>query len=580
MALSMALAKMSSRARQLVNRLCSIHRLPSEILSHIFSLVLKGYVCQNHPNLAHTFGPFAIGPPSDLLPLMAVCHRWRDTLVGCAKLWAVVDDQMPVISWKPSSYAPYLYRNPTGPLFVYVLTPQPCPDTFVLLRDSGIRVQELRVAKVDEKQLQQLAAFSADNLLACSLSDITPPYLPRALTLFKGHAPRLRALHLHSVHFIPCNNFQALAHLIIDFATGGQYDTSPHFTFPHLLAFLRGSPTLETMYFRDVGTQVMSHAPTGAAHNHPDHLLAALLCLRRLSVMHTTSTPSSIRFQSEIFTHLRIPPSCLIYVSPAEPSSLPSLMSAIHAGSTSRQLSSMALFDSGQMEDGDSSHLLLVNDQCREGVRIDIDCTLEAQTYRYPPDHDYVCRAMSSELFGRVRALHITSTSFAALMQPPCNAFRTLLLLERLVITRVMDTLIFTAPSEYLDDLHTVIALLAPQDPAHVPFPNLTGLGLPGIPVYQLAVVRDILKSRRDAGNPLRDLAVVLYRETATDGEWHDPQLTEEVAALVQTLTICDGVDDDLPLPEGFRWTTPADCTMQADDLSEFWPSWASIYDA
>ncbi|KAI0752434.1 hypothetical protein C8Q80DRAFT_1266984 [Daedaleopsis nitida] len=536
MALSMALAKTSSRTRQLVNRQSSIHRLPLEILSHIFALVPKGYASQAHRDLAHIFGPFAIGPPSDLLPLMAVCHRWRDILVSCAKLWAVVDDRVPITSQKPATYAPYLHRNPTGPLFVYMSTPRPCPGTYALLRESGTRVQELRVSQIDEQQLEHIAAFSADNLLACSLSDIMPPYSLRAPTLFKGRAPQLRALHLNSVLFLPCNNFQALAHLMITFPTGGRYN-SPRFKFPHLLASLRGSPALETAYFRDVGTQVISSTPAGAAYDPPDNSLAVLLCLRRLSIMHTTPTDSSVRFQSEIFTHLRLPPSCLIYVSPTKPSSLPPLVTAIHAASPSRQLSSMALFDGGQMADGDSSHLLLVDDQRCHGVRVDVSCTLEAQTYRYPPEgHEHVCRALSSELFVGIKALHVTSTSFVVLMRPPCNLFRTLLLLERLVLTSIMDTRVFAIRSESTKDTQTAITLLAPQDDAQVPFPNLTGLGLPELPVSEMTVVRDLLKSRRDAGNPLRNLAVALHRDPAANREL-DPQVIEELTALVETLT-------------------------------------------
>ena len=178
-----------------------------------------------------------------IVRLMTVCHKWHDTLVHTAHLWSLVDHHQ--YTKQPTTHAHYLYRNPTGPLFVYLNHPDPDPlsepecdyGLLALLLEVGSRVEELRVSHMSG----DLLSFQADRLLACTLRYVGGCGTPTR-ELFGGHSPRLRALELTGVRFLPSNTFPSLTHLII--AHDANY---PFGSFPRadLLAVLSGCPSLK-----------------------------------------------------------------------------------------------------------------------------------------------------------------------------------------------------------------------------------------------------------------------------------------------------------------------------------------------
>ncbi|KAI0742102.1 hypothetical protein C8Q80DRAFT_1274410 [Daedaleopsis nitida] len=538
---------------------CHIDHLPPEILSPIFTLVLIAETQHIFP-APSILGPFCLGPPATLVRLLTVCRRWHDTLIHTTHLWSLVDHQM--YTKQPTKHEHYLHRNPTGPLFVYLSNrPRSTHDYGFssLLPEIGARVEELRVAHMPMRFLS--FDFPADRLLACTLHYVGGIRLPPVQELFNGHAPRLRALDLTGLSFIPSNTFPSLTHLIIS-----QIDIRPGkgFSLTDLFTFISGCPALE-----DVHLQVSrpGHAPSPVARS-------ALPQLRRLVIDGNGSNQPAI----EISHHLDLSPDCLTCV---ELNCLPDLQSGMDAlvdiGPRERELSWMRILPTSEWDYGCLYYILhLTDDQHSPGIRIDLKSYWSWVRMKYEEGRGNIHTALSTRLFRDVRTLHISAGELAWLTESPFHVLHALTRVTALVITKPVR------------ELRKALASLTATDDAPTAFPELSTLALLKATRADLDAVRAVLQSRRQAGSwqPLRHLVLVVTRSTARGRSarlprpaLHSDRSLEDIRDLIDQLTVLGREEAEKSLPEELRWPYPTNRTQEFSDSEDYWPSWERYAD-
>lgn len=498
--------------------------------------------------------------------MMKVCHRWRDTLTHCNNLWSVIDDKM---FDNKTLYPPYFRPNSTTNVSVYV-SGTGSNQTRKLLREYPECVVELRVSDlgISPSRSSKLVTFAATRLLICTLAEITLARKPGTLKLFNGHAPRLRALWLKSVYFIPSNSFPSLQHLIIAFPYYDHYQGIPPkgpYTLTQFLTFLRGCACLKTLYLLNVGCQRVREIP-GAVD---DESRVSLPQLQKLSV-HEEFRHAS-KFQVAIFAHLDLSPDCLIYICAVSAAHLQPLMNAV-AGSSSRRLSTMQLCaDSGSRLCPEP--IQLADDQGSQILQIDIP-------YRYydledPYERDEVGQMWCSELFRGIKTLRTAPLPFLLLLQYPHD-----------ILSNLESLAISIRHEQVVSGLSALTPGLGDRTACPLKFPKLATLCLPEIALADLPGLYTIVESRRMAGHPIKHLAVSL---DATSDELTVDQLyaMNELRGLlaehfIVTWTGKDKSKDrdaqEHSLPAEFAWTYPEDCTYDSDWNSwEFWPAWSTL---
>ena len=262
-----------SAIQRVWNTTCPIHRLPTEVLVHIFSLV-PGRCPVSRDLPERNYWPFTLPAVDIHIQLAKVCKHWRNLILDAPALWSAVSESKVINSLIPNMW--HLARCPRGPLSVHFVR-EVSPRMWSLLEGEGHRIQQLHMSYVTvdhgEAMLALLQTFPANQLEHCKI-DISLPEdnRDRLLSLFSGGGKSLRSLYLCRVRFLPSNVFPRLSCLILDLA---YYHENPHWDLGDLANFLAGSPGLEHLHLSRVWSRGGPH-PSNGSSNRAQVVLAHL----------------------------------------------------------------------------------------------------------------------------------------------------------------------------------------------------------------------------------------------------------------------------------------------------------------
>lgn len=551
----------------LINRRRPHNRLPAEILAHIFSLVSNADSWDGS-SYAPAWGvPSQGGQPGELVPLTAVCQRWRSILLETPLLWATIHDSYDVD--RAPSFTHYIHRCPRGPLAVYMYKlPHSATQDF-LAHHSG-RVQDLSILSYRGDGLgfpDSITSFHADELRRCMLHLHDEEYVGPPLQTFfhDGHAPQLRAIVLEFPPYLPRNHFHALTHFILKCSTAFSY------SFEDLQAFLSGCPALQVLHMLMASTSSMQAPSTPP----PPHSCTQLQHLQKLSVVALTSNTHNIPGQTTgtlpqaLLAAIVFPPQCLVYICPLLPSDMHSFadrMSTRIMPSSMRIAGAMPT-NSAQSGPGPISFTLIQPSESR-GVRYHVTLgshSEDAQTIK----RSIRLTMAASQLFSAIRELWVDTGAIDLLCGTRESILRSLVRLEYLSVG---------SSSLEIKGLYDVLAVLSAvyvQGDALV-CPKLDTLSIIAfVPTNQerlIERVRHALAVRKDLGSPLTHLALSLDFEP-------------EGKALVEARTLVGLVehfvlnDPEVDLTADIEWErywedrVPAGCGA-TDEIRDHWPVW------
>ncbi|GBE81030.1 hypothetical protein SCP_0307530 [Sparassis crispa] len=240
-----------------------VNRIPPEILGQIFEDALRPL---EYSSCAFVW-PFAsIRDTHALRDVTRVCRYWRDVALDLRLLWTHICFS----EFHPVSPA-YLKRSELAPLKVLINDDVSSKCLSRLLQSDGSRIQELHAYYT---QTFWNTAVPAPNLEYLSVKEIGSPNGEARPLLFCGEAPRLKALTMEEIPWLPRNGFANLTHLCIRFAWPAWY--TPVWKVSDLWEFLTGCPRLQDV--------IMVAVPLEATRAHEDLPVLPLNDLRRLSL--------------------------------------------------------------------------------------------------------------------------------------------------------------------------------------------------------------------------------------------------------------------------------------------------------
>ena len=567
------------------------NKLPPEILSRIFSLVPgPSHQCGKGDSLMRDFGPHAIAPLADLLPLLSVCSVWRSVATSCSLLWVTLDNRdsrAVAISSR--------YRPASGLLDAHIgesshLQHLPHPDrlrrfhelnaAFVeLLRSEGHRIREFHV-QVPAALLQDLVDFPGESLRTCHLGllDSRTDDLRAICPLFRGCTPKLKSLVMKSFLVIPLNDFPSLTHLILDGTRLSTADSS--YVFLNFFLFLSRCPNLEILHLIALDTARLKDLPDG--------VVIAPLQLQRLRKFSNEEALCDHSgsyhlpyigpyFRLAILPHLHFPSDCLIRLATILPhelrvtfNSLPfdTPFTSVYLGAA--QIDQPLDFYTGEPNGIESQCLSLMATapphQC--GVRVDFQ--MPGTRYRSRNVTTQSARASlrdgirGASLLASVRELWVVPMA-TVLLGEPCSLISSLPHLSTLVLG--LYPLALDTPENVRVHWEPLRALEV-RDDCVIPCPHLHTLCVYVTAEEHVVQLYDVLLSRGEAGYPVRRLVVGFY--------WPLPssvlELAEGLWGLVEDFTLLECAE---PCPDDLLWVhrLPLGCR----DISErnvHWPAW------
>ncbi|KAI0750295.1 hypothetical protein C8Q80DRAFT_1270015 [Daedaleopsis nitida] len=247
------------------NHSAPIHKLPAEILSHIFA-----YVCTRRRANAESMPDHAA-----LITITHVCRLWRTVALRYATLWSH-------ISLHHMSALAFARRSQTALLTVIVsIRGKRWQRKMGLLRRLLPRIRTLHVTVTWMDDLLKLAdTLSSQHITSLTLQvsikrvNGRPVFLPSLGTIppmFEGLSPSLRSLTiLTNIHWcFPSGHFPGLTSLRL--IHDGSLDSM---SFSHLLSLLSNTPSLEDL-------EVRSSFPFSQSQESPS-TVSEPVCLSRL----------------------------------------------------------------------------------------------------------------------------------------------------------------------------------------------------------------------------------------------------------------------------------------------------------
>ncbi|PIL32843.1 hypothetical protein GSI_04960 [Ganoderma sinense ZZ0214-1] len=578
--------------RRTRNSLRPVNKLPPELLSHIFSLVPGP--ARGHGSLGWTpdFGPHAIAPVVDLLPLLAVCSRWRSVATSSSFLWSTIDNRNQHAFSISSGYRPVrgfldVHISRTSLLHGSSIPRQPFElDTSFLdlLLHDGHRVREL-FADVPAVFLRVLMQLSGESLQRCILflteSDDVDSVRAGG-PLFRGCTPKLKSLIIKNVLIIPSNDFPSLTHLILECAGFHLYEFP--YAFSDILQFLSRCPNLEVLH--------LFALDAGHFRDLPDGRVAApvaLRCLRKFSneevvFDRTRDYPleySGPGFRRAILEHLQLSPDCLVRLSTILPDDLARTLRSLPFDKPLTSVYLTGYDASSSLVNG--NHLewecfaLMATDPSRHrGVRIDFQ--MPGMRYGSRPAaaaldgaREVVRDAIrTAPLLEGVNELWVTPPANVLLGEPHSllEAFPSLTTLV-LGLSVVPITPPSTVPGNAVRHQEPLSALEVRNDDPVVPCPKLHTLCVYVAAEEHVMQLYATLLSRGEAGHPVRRLVVGFYRPP----EHAVLELATGLAGLIEDFTLLRPTD---PCPEDLLWVhrLPFVC-RDSSERNLYWPAWS-----
>ncbi|RPD60392.1 hypothetical protein L226DRAFT_538522 [Lentinus tigrinus ALCF2SS1-7] len=321
-----SLEKLFLGGLDVVNRLHNawipIHRLPQEILLHIFSLT-RSRVPLFYTTLSPIRWPFHLSDTRDLKPLLRVCKYWRRMVLGAPALWSHI------------KLAQYLQndryvkqRCAESPLSILLSLQAFHPN--ILNTIQSLRVRELHIfgpgtydGLLDgDSLLDFLKTFSADSLEHCTINvGFAQNTLP-VRRLFSGRGENLKSLYLGRVPFLPDNCFPGLTRLVLaGMPTLNENSSGQKWMVSDLVRFLSGSPRLEELGLYRVDLKQLK----GTASDSPGRRVASLNRLRYMCFNSLVFEAAVITMQV-ILSIIRFPPDCHLALMTFNASSFDALL--------------------------------------------------------------------------------------------------------------------------------------------------------------------------------------------------------------------------------------------------------------
>ncbi|KAI0054071.1 hypothetical protein FA95DRAFT_35836 [Auriscalpium vulgare] len=244
--LATLLPRLQSSMLRAQNAAASIHRLPIEILAHIFGIAgMKGWQS------------LGLQPSRITTQLSMVCHHWRQVALGFPNLWstiylhdgAIYDFQFATLCLERSKHAP---------LSIIISTLFRGAQIANFFAPYSSRIHEISILvpfKYSSSNvplyLLSTCAFQAPKLQTLRLctamwGSMECPTLP---TLFGGDIPNVTHLQVESFSSWPGHSFTGLTHLAL--GSQSQYDVRP--PMDAFLDFLEANPRLEELLLDDAG---------------------------------------------------------------------------------------------------------------------------------------------------------------------------------------------------------------------------------------------------------------------------------------------------------------------------------------
>ena len=284
----------------MMNAASPIGQLPNETLAEIFELLPEPIF---RPSDLTEYASSHVWDPRNVVPVTAVCHRWREIALSTYSLWSTIRD-VNSKAWHDE----YWERSAGCPTRV-VFDSQVSQSTLDIIEDQPDRVQELHIG-FPSGSSHSILDVPLRNLEHCTLSRILPETIfPRA-ALFSRQTHCLRTLILHHLTFLPPPQFPSLSHLIIFNRTKGDL----LYSLEDLLDLLSGSPRLQELHIAGLVTSGLKTTPSSPERAGPIHLAQlAKLSLREYYRDHTS------RLAEGLLQHLIIPRTCIIRLSPIGP---------------------------------------------------------------------------------------------------------------------------------------------------------------------------------------------------------------------------------------------------------------------
>ncbi|EMD32132.1 hypothetical protein CERSUDRAFT_99812 [Gelatoporia subvermispora B] len=284
-----ALVASLASVRQRRNGLCTINRLPPEVLAMIFGRLARIIKLDEWPWKSN------IRTCKDLVPITRVCKYWRAVVLGVSHLWTYITPDV------PSEVS--LARSNGMPLRMCIKSDHEQLLDQILL--SGRPLLELECDCVDihgetisENPAPHLESFALVNHYLGDWHDVD---------LFAGQAPRLQQFALARTRWpLPAHPLPALKRLSIQ--------SCYNIRLSGLALLFSASPYLEHLVFQDTDL-IPDHEPNDTVHM--DHLQSIYV------------TAISSETASAIFSSITVNSDTAVYVSDTETLIIPQCYSEL-----------------------------------------------------------------------------------------------------------------------------------------------------------------------------------------------------------------------------------------------------------